>query len=181
MYPTCVSSKLCEFIKQWLLLPWLAVTWLKWMSLLLLRGTSPCTETEIYVLRMACIKTSYLLYNALDFLHVFSTSLTFTNKRFTQEQTWAKAGMQRPESKKISLGGGKRKGGREVKSKILENKSGLFRFCLSPESGPNGYPIPDPNPKFFSIPYPYPICFQNHRVFRVSGISENYVWSGKLH
>ena len=45
-----------------------------------------------------------------------------------------------------------------------------------PESGPNGYPIPDPNPKFFSIPDPYPICFQNHRVFRVSGISENYVF-----
>ena len=30
---------------------------------------------------------------------------------------------------------------------------------------PNGYPIPDPNPKFFSIPAPYPICFQNHRVW----------------
>ena len=42
--------------------------------------------------------------------------------------------------------------------------------------GPNGYPIPDPNPKFFSIPDPYPICFQNHRVFRVSGISENYIF-----
>ena len=41
---------------------------------------------------------------------------------------------------------------------------------------PNGYPIPDPNPKFFSIPDPYPICFQNHRVFRVSGISENYIF-----
>ena len=41
---------------------------------------------------------------------------------------------------------------------------------------PNGYPIPDPNPKFFSIPDPYPICFQNHRVFRVSGISESYVF-----
>ena len=43
-------------------------------------------------------------------------------------------------------------------------------------AGPNGYPIPDPNPKFFSIPDPYPICFQNHRVFRVSGISENYIF-----
>ena len=41
---------------------------------------------------------------------------------------------------------------------------------------PNGYPIPDPNPKFFSIPDPYPICFQNLRVFRVSGISEYYVF-----
>ena len=40
----------------------------------------------------------------------------------------------------------------------------------------NGYPIPDPNPKFFSIPDPYPICFQNLRVFRVSGISEYYVF-----
>ena len=43
-------------------------------------------------------------------------------------------------------------------------------------TGPNGYPIPDPNPKFFSIPDPYPICFQNHRVFRVSGIAENYIF-----
>ena len=30
--------------------------------------------------------------------------------------------------------------------------------------GTNGYPIPDPNPKYFSIPDPYPINFQNHRV-----------------
>ena len=43
-------------------------------------------------------------------------------------------------------------------------------------AGPNGYPIPDPNPKFFSIPDLYPIFFQNHRVFRVLGISENYVF-----
>ena len=39
-------------------------------------------------------------------------------------------------------------------------------------AGTNGYPIPDPNPKYFSIPDPYPINFQNHRVFRVSGIRE---------
>ena len=38
---------------------------------------------------------------------------------------------------------------------------------------PSGYPIPDPNPKFFPIPNPYPKSFQNLRVFRVSGISEN--------
>ena len=42
--------------------------------------------------------------------------------------------------------------------------------------GTNGYPIPDPNPKYFSIPDPYPIYFQNHRVFRVSGIRENQVF-----
>ena len=41
----------------------------------------------------------------------------------------------------------------------------------------SGYPIPDPNPKFFSIPNPYPIFFQNLRVFRVSGISENKAFS----
>ena len=41
---------------------------------------------------------------------------------------------------------------------------------------PNGYPIPDPNPKYFSIPDPYPINFQNHRVFRVSGIRGNQVF-----
>ncbi len=43
-----------------------------------------------------------------------------------------------------------------------------------PRPGPNGYPIPDPNPKFLSIPEPDPIFFQNHRVFRVSGIPENF-------
>ena len=43
-------------------------------------------------------------------------------------------------------------------------------------AGTNGYPIPDPNPKYFSIPDPYPINFQNHRVFRVSGIRENQVF-----
>ena len=42
------------------------------------------------------------------------------------------------------------------------------------QAGPNGYPIPDPNPKFLSIPEPDPIFFQNHRVFRVSGIPENF-------
>ena len=42
---------------------------------------------------------------------------------------------------------------------------------------PSGYPIPDPNPKFFSIPNPYPKFFQNLRVFRVSGISENKAFS----
>ena len=38
--------------------------------------------------------------------------------------------------------------------------------------------VPDsrPEPEVFSIPDPYPICFQNHRVFRVSGISENYIF-----
>ena len=38
--------------------------------------------------------------------------------------------------------------------------------------------VPDtrPKPEIFSIPDPYPICFQNHRVFRVSGISENYIF-----
>ena len=41
-----------------------------------------------------------------------------------------------------------------------------------PQAGTNGYPIPDPNPKYFSILDPYPINFQNHRVFRVSGIIE---------
>ena len=46
-------------------------------------------------------------------------------------------------------------------------------------AGPNGYPIPDPNPKFFSIPDPYPIYFQNLRVFRVSGILEKEVF-GKI-
>ena len=40
-------------------------------------------------------------------------------------------------------------------------------------SGTNGYPIHDPNPKYFSIPDPYPIDFQNHRVFRASGLREN--------
>ena len=39
-------------------------------------------------------------------------------------------------------------------------------------AGTNGYPITDPNRKYFSIPDPYPINFQNHRVFRVSGIRE---------
>ena len=43
---------------------------------------------------------------------------------------------------------------------------------LHPAAGTNGYPIPNPNPKYFSIPDPYPINFQNHRVFRVSGIRE---------
>ena len=56
--------------------------------------------------------------------------------------------------------------------------------------GTNGYPIPDPNPKFFSIPDPYPTNFQNLRVFRVSGILEKEVlgkisfvqnWSGCFH
>ena len=42
---------------------------------------------------------------------------------------------------------------------------------------PSGYPIPDPNPKFFPIPNPYPKSFQNLRVFRVSGISENKAFS----
>lgn len=80
--------------------------WLKWMHLLFLwSATLPRAETEMNLPRMACIKTSYLLYNALDFLHVFSTSLTFTNKRFTPEQTQAKAGMQRWESEKISQEG----------------------------------------------------------------------------
>lgn len=91
------------------------------MSLAFPSHFTPAMQTEIYLLGMACIKTSYLLYNASDFLHVFSTSLTFTNKRFTPEQTWAKAGMQRAECEKISQG--------RRKSKI----SGLFDFCLSPE------------------------------------------------
>ena len=43
-------------------------------------------------------------------------------------------------------------------------------------AGTNGYSIPDPNLKYFSIPDPYPINFQNHRVFRVSGITENQVF-----
>ena len=43
-------------------------------------------------------------------------------------------------------------------------------------SGTNGYPIPDPNLKYLSIPDPYPIYFQNHRVYRVSGITENHVF-----
>ena len=47
----------------------------------------------------------------------------------------------------------------------------LASWAVASHAVPNGYPIPDPNPKFFSIPDPYPICFQNHRVFRVSGIS----------
>ena len=37
--------------------------------------------------------------------------------------------------------------------------------------GSDGYPIPDPTRNFLAIPNPYPIFFQNHRVFRVSGIS----------
>ena len=43
-------------------------------------------------------------------------------------------------------------------------------------AGTSGYPIPDPNPKYFSIPNPYQINFQNHRVFRVSGIREKPVF-----
>ena len=53
---------------------------------------------EMYLPGMACIKTSYLPYKASDFLHVFSTSLTFTNKKFSPEQTGAKAGMQKGEN-----------------------------------------------------------------------------------
>ena len=45
---------------------------------------------------------------ALQSVGFFSTTWTFTNKRFTPEQTWAKAGMQRPEPEKISQGGGVR-------------------------------------------------------------------------
>ena len=52
----------------------------------------------------------------------------------------------------------------------------IMKMMIPLQAVPNGYPIPDPNPKFFSIPDPYPISFQNHRVFRVSGISENYVF-----
>ena len=56
------------------------------------------------------------------------------------------------------------------------SKSCHCQDWLDPQPVPNGYPLPDPNPKFFSIPDPYPICFQNLRVFRVSGISEYYVF-----
>ena len=59
---------------------------------------------------------------------------------------------------------------------IVGNIYPIPMYIYNMISVPNGYPIPDPNPKFFSIPDPYPICFQNHRVFRVSGISENYVF-----
>ena len=55
------------------------------------------------------------------FYMFFPTSLTFTNKKFSPEQTGAKAGMQKGECEKISQGG--------RKSKIL----GLFDFCLSAE------------------------------------------------
>ena len=46
------------------------------------------------------------------------------------------------------------------------------RMQISLDKKMDGYPIPDPNPKYFSIPDPYPINFQNHRVFWVSGIRE---------
>ena len=58
--------------------------------------------------------------------------------------------------------------------RLLRRNSSLFTHIK--QSGTNGYPIPNPNPKYFSIPDPYPINFQNHRVFRVSGIRENQVF-----
>jgi hypothetical protein len=57
---------------------------------------------------------------------------------------------------------------------LMEGFPSPHKCSSSP--GTNGYPIPDPNPKYFSIPDPYPINFQNHRVFRVSGIRENQVF-----
>ena len=56
----------------------------------------------------------------------------------------------------------------------FQNYRWATKGILCQQSGPNGYPIPDPNPKFLSIPEPDPIFFQNHRVFRVSGIPENF-------
>ena len=36
---------------------------------------------------------------------------------------------------------------------------GVRSQCEHLPTGPNGYPIPDPNPKFLSIPEPDPIFF----------------------
>ena len=75
----------------------------------------------------------------------------------------------------------------QLPSKCITLCTAFFHWhLLAPQSGAhtrgafragtNGYPIPDSNPKYFSIPEPYPINFQNHRVFRVSGIRENQVF-----
>ena len=74
----------------------------------------------------------------------------------------------------------------QLPSKCITLCTAFFQWhLLAPQSahtrgafraGTNGYPIPDSNPKYFSIPEPYPINFQNHRVFRVSGIRENQVF-----
>ena len=53
---------------------------------------------------------------------------------------------------------------------LVEFLQEAINTSLAPTSSARRVPIPDPNPKYFSIPDPYPICFQNHRVFWVSGI-----------